>query len=147
MSGVQISLPRPIRQIATGFLFWPVLADLLFEGTTFLRLALQSLAFPSDVECSLADLSGARPRTVVTVAQLVEPWTVTPVVAGSNPVSHHIFLRVDITFIPFLPSLRPSLALYICCQSWPPILTLSPCPRCRYIYSSLDINLFRKVVV
>jgi hypothetical protein len=25
---------------------------------------------------------------MVTVAQLVEPWTVTPVVAGSNPVSH-----------------------------------------------------------
>ena len=91
MSGVQISLPRPIRQFATGFLFWPVLADLLFEGTTFLRLALQSLAVSSDVECSLADLSSARPRTVVTVAQLVEPWTVTPVVAGSNPVSHPIF--------------------------------------------------------
>lgn len=29
---------------------------------------------------------------MVTVAQLVEPWTVTPVVAGSNPVSHPIFL-------------------------------------------------------
>ena len=28
---------------------------------------------------------------MVTVAQLVEPWTVTPVVAGSNPVSHPIF--------------------------------------------------------
>ncbi len=27
---------------------------------------------------------------MVTVAQLVEPWTVTPVVAGSNPVSHPI---------------------------------------------------------
>lgn len=92
MSGVQISLPRPIRQFATGFLFWPVLAGLLFEGTTFLRLALQSLAFSSNVEFFLADLSGARPRTVVTVAQLVEPWTVTPVVAGSNPVSHPIFL-------------------------------------------------------
>ena len=91
MSGVQISLPRPIRQFATGFLFWPVLAGLLFEGTTFLRLALQSLAFSSNVEFSLADLSGARPRTVVTVAQLVEPWTVTPVVAGSNPVSHPTF--------------------------------------------------------
>lgn len=95
MSGVQISLPRPIRQFATGFLFWPVLAGLLFEGTTFLRLALQSLAFSSNVEFSLADLSGARPRTVVTVAQLVEPWTVTPVVAGSNPVSHPIFLLFD----------------------------------------------------
>ena len=96
MSGVQISLPRPIRQFATGFLFWPVLAGLLFEGTTFLRLALQSLAFSSNVEFSLADLSGARPRTVVTVAQLVEPWTVTPVVAGSNPVSHPIFIRSSI---------------------------------------------------
>ena len=108
MSGVQISLPRPIRQFATGFLFWPVLAGLLFEGTTFLRLALQSLAFSSNVEFSLADLSGARPRTVVTVAQLVEPWTVTPVVAGSNPVSHPIFLRVDVTLVP-------------CLQSWPSI--------------------------
>jgi hypothetical protein len=29
---------------------------------------------------------------MVTVAQLVEPWTVTPVVAGSNPVSHPICL-------------------------------------------------------
>ena len=28
---------------------------------------------------------------MVTVAQLVEPRTVTPVVAGSNPVSHPIF--------------------------------------------------------
>lgn len=37
---------------------------------------------------SLEDSFGARPRSVVTVAQLVEPWTVTPVVAGSNPVSH-----------------------------------------------------------
>ena len=107
MSGVQISLPRPIRQIATGFLFWPVLADLLFEGTTFLRLALQSLAFSSDVECSLADLSGARPRTVVTVAQLVEPWTVTPVVAGSNPVSHPIIRRIP-CFVIFLQVSRPN---------------------------------------
>jgi hypothetical protein len=31
-------------------------------------------------------------RFMVTVAQLVEPWTVTPVVAGSNPVSHPIRL-------------------------------------------------------
>jgi hypothetical protein len=31
---------------------------------------------------------------MVTVAQLVEPWTVTPVVAGSNPVSHPIILRI-----------------------------------------------------
>ena len=30
---------------------------------------------------------------MVTVAQLVEPWTVTPVVAGSNPVSHPIFSK------------------------------------------------------
>ena len=37
---------------------------------------------------SLEGSFGARPRSVVTVAQLVEPWTVTPVVAGSNPVSH-----------------------------------------------------------
>lgn len=36
--------------------------------------------------------AGRRPlQTVVTVAQLVEPWTVTPVVAGSNPVSHPTF--------------------------------------------------------
>lgn len=34
---------------------------------------------------------------MVTVAQLVEPWTVTPVVAGSNPVSHPIIL-----FLSFL---------------------------------------------
>ena len=106
MSGVQISLPRPIRQFATGFLFWPVLAGLLFEGTTFLRLALQSLAFSSNVEFSLADLSGARPRTVVTVAQLVEPWTVTPVVAGSNPVSHPIFLLFDNILV-----IQPSIGL------------------------------------
>ena len=58
----------------------------------FLRLVLRSLAFSSYVEIYLADLFGARPQTVVTVAQLVEPWTVTPVVAGSNPVSHPIFL-------------------------------------------------------
>ena len=46
MSGVQISLPRPIF-------------DFLIDN-----------------------------RSMVTVAQLVEPRTVTPVVAGSNPVSH-----------------------------------------------------------
>ena len=40
---------------------------------------------------SLEGSFGARPRSVVTVAQLVEPWTVTPVVAGSNPVSHPTF--------------------------------------------------------
>ena len=50
MSGVQISLPRPIF-------------DFLIDN-----------------------------RSMVTVAQLVEPRTVTPVVAGSNPVSHPIFV-------------------------------------------------------
>lgn len=32
---------------------------------------------------------------MVTVAQLVEPWTVTPVVVGSNPISHPIS-RIDL---------------------------------------------------
>ena len=38
---------------------------------------------------------------MVTVAQLVEPRTVTPVVAGSTPVSHPIF-PVDATSKPFI---------------------------------------------
>lgn len=35
-------------------------------------------------------IESRRFKTMVTVAQLVEHWTVTPVVAGSNPVSHPI---------------------------------------------------------
>ena len=30
---------------------------------------------------------------MVGVAQLVEPWIVAPVVAGSNPVAHPIYLK------------------------------------------------------
>lgn len=32
---------------------------------------------------------------MVDVAQLVEPWIVIPVVAGSNPVIHPIFKKTD----------------------------------------------------
>ena len=37
------------------------------------------------------DRSRALLRTVVAVAQLVEPWIVIPVVVGSSPISHPIY--------------------------------------------------------
>ena len=33
---------------------------------------------------------------MVTVAQLVEPWVVIPVVVGSSPISHPIFFNANI---------------------------------------------------
>lgn len=41
-------------------------------------------------------------KTMVTVAQLVEPWIVIPVVAGSNPVSHPNFSSSKIKFLNIL---------------------------------------------
>ena len=32
---------------------------------------------------------------MVAIAQLVEPWIVIPVVVGSNPISHPIFLLIE----------------------------------------------------
>lgn len=102
MSGVQISLPRPIRQYAIDVKSWrprfskepipPIGArDWLARGCS----------------SAPADSSGARPRSVVTVAQLVEPWTVTPVVAGSNPVSHPIsYFQFLIIYIPIVSDLH-----------------------------------------
>ena len=46
--------------------------------------------FPSQVAAS--PLRSASPHEMVVVAQLVEPRVVIPVVAGSSPVVHPIFL-------------------------------------------------------
>lgn len=42
--------------------------------------------------CRARQVNAMKTKSMVAIAQLVEPWIVIPVVVGSNPISHPIFL-------------------------------------------------------